>query len=158
MSTTCRPDQQCGFVYRPDFCNATAPDSAAEDAFCNVELQSAMMPFLVVTCGSFCIGFVTVLVSMTIQVIGDYWFDSTEQRTAFAEAAAIKMIARWTLRAYQFALCLFLGVHAMYGRCICRSLATVLRLYTQLSAHMTNWNGLDRICEDGSNEMGASRD
>lgn len=117
MSTACKPDQQCGFVYRPDFCNATAPvvDNVAEGTSCNAELASSMMPFLVITCGSFCIGFVTVLISMTIQVIGDYWFDSAEERSAFAGAPTIQMIVRWTLRAYQFALCLFLGVHAMYG-------------------------------------------
>lgn len=117
MSTTCKSNSQCGFVYRPEFCNSTVSGGAAEDSFCNAELESAMMPFLVITCGSFFIGFVTVLVAMTIQVVGNYWFDSAEQRSAFADAAAIQTIARWTLRAYQLALCLFLGVHAMYGRC-----------------------------------------
>lgn len=113
VSTKCRPDRHCGFVYRPDFCNSTHTVSGG--AACNMELQDAMMPFLIVTCASFCIGFTTVLVSMTLQVIGDYWFDTTEQRSAFAGSPPIVTTARWMLRAYQLALCLFLHVHAMYG-------------------------------------------
>ena len=65
VASTCNPDQHCGFVYLPDICPL---NQTADDTHCNIGLASAMMPFMLVTCASFCVGFVTVLVAMTLHL------------------------------------------------------------------------------------------
>lgn len=108
--TRCKAGGYCGTAHRPEFCDAAA---IAAGSLCNIPLKPWVEPFLQVVCGSFCLGFSTVLIAMVINLVGEFYFTSNQQREAFAERMSILSSA--TLFSYQVALCLFLVVHAMYG-------------------------------------------